>query len=64
MKDYRGWKIAYGRWPEPKYVAVHPDYDASYEGPEDGWVDNGLKASSEDHSDLLAQIDDIEADRE
>lgn len=29
------------------YSASHRDYDASYEGPEDGWVSNGLAAIAE-----------------
>jgi len=38
---YRGWSI------EPAYIgwqAVSPDFDASWEGEEDGWVGNGQSA--------------------
>src|SRR5687767_12736101 len=42
-KSYRGWAVSfeYGY-----YWATSPNYDASYEGPEDGWVDNGLRVSA------------------
>jgi len=35
---YRDWSVDHtpGGW-----CATSPNYDASYEGPEDGWVDNG-----------------------
>ena len=38
---YRGWHIgpAYHGW-----EASSPNFDASYEGPEDGWVSNGQSA--------------------
>jgi hypothetical protein len=51
---YRGWAIAfdYGR-----YTATSPDYDASYEGPEDGWVDNGLIVEARTLDDLCAEVD-------
>jgi len=55
--EYRGWKIRQGRWPEPDWMAEHPDYDASWEGEEDGWVDNGLKAYASTHEALCEEID-------
>ncbi len=54
---YRGWTITLGRWPEPEWSATGPNYDASYEGPEDGWVDNGEKAYGRTREELLAEID-------
>lgn len=60
LPNYRGWKVYRGRWPEPQWLAVHPDYDASYEGPEDGWVDNGLKAHGDTYEDLCDLIDDLQ----
>ena len=54
---YRGFRISHGRWPEPSWIAVHPDYDASWEGEEDGWVDNGLSASAATYEALCAEID-------
>tara|TARA_Y100001951_G_scaffold105173_2_gene120414 strand:+ start:2904 stop:3137 length:234 start_codon:yes stop_codon:yes gene_type:complete len=56
-RTYRGWKVYQGRWPEPAWQAHHDDYDASYEGPEDGWIDNGLKASGDTLDELKAEID-------
>ncbi len=60
---YRGWKISRGRWPEAEWMALHPDYDASWEGEEDGWVDNGLKADAATYEALCAEIDAIEEER-
>lgn len=58
---YRGWAIS---WDYGRYEAVSPDYDASYEGPEDGWVSNGLRAECRDIEGLYAEIDDILDDGE
>lgn len=41
IEVYRGWRI------DAEFIgysATGPDYDASYEGPEDGWVSNGQSA--------------------
>lgn len=54
---YRGWTIHQGRWPEPAWRAYGPNYDASWEGEEDGWVDNGEKADADTHAALLDEID-------
>lgn len=55
---YRGWTIhAPAWWPEIEWTATSPNYDASYEGPEDGWVDNGEKASGRTREELIAEID-------
>jgi len=61
--NYRGWKIRRGRWPEPEWLAEHPNYDASWEGEEDGWVDNGLKADAPTYEALCEEIDIIEEER-
>lgn len=61
---YRGWEVRRGRWPEPDWMAVHPNYDASWEGEEDGWVDNGLKADAATYEALCEEIDIIEEERE
>ena len=60
---YRGWNVREGRWPEPAWIAMHPNYGASYEGPEDGWVDNGLMADGVTYEHLCAEIDAIEEER-
>ncbi len=61
---HRGWTISYDPPPIPirdfDWSATHPDYDASYEGPEDGWVDNGLKVSADTRDALIAEIDDAQ----
>ena len=52
-----GWSI------DPAYVgysASHEDFDASYEGPEDGWVGNGLYCHGMTVQDCLEQIAEIE----
>lgn len=56
-ETYRGWIIRRGRWPEPEWMAFSPDYDASWEGEEDGWVDNGQKADAPTREALIAEID-------
>lgn len=54
VNNYRGWNIdfEYGY-----HTAVHDDYDASWEGEEDGWVDNGLRLSERTLEDLITEID-------
>lgn len=54
---YRGWDCCAGRWPEPNYTATGPDYDASYEGPEDGWVSSGGIVHANTLAELHAEID-------
>lgn len=38
------------------YTAIHDNYDASWEGEEDGWVDNGLKVTARTVGGLLDEI--------
>jgi len=38
-------------------MATGPNYDASYEGPEGGWVDNGEKADAPAREALIKEID-------
>lgn len=54
---YRGWTITQGRWPEPAWLATSSNYDASYEGEDDGWVDNGEKVEAKTYENLIAEID-------
>lgn len=63
IKRYRGWCIYRGSWPEPEWFALHPEYDASYEGEEDGWVDNGLSAHGDTYENLCIEIDEKEDER-
>ena len=63
MTQYRGWTISAGRWPEPAYTATSPNYDASYEGEEDGWVDNGEIVHADTHQGIIAAIDDFLEER-
>lgn len=59
---YRGWTIHYDPPPIPTRIfdwhATGPDYDASYEGEEDGWVDNGQKACGPTREAVCAEIDE------
>lgn len=57
-ETYRGWNVHQGRWPEPAWRAFSPDYDASYEGEEDGWVSNGECADAATYDELTMEIDD------
>lgn len=65
-KTYRGWSIHYDPPPIPTrdfdWRASGPNFDASYEGPEDGWVSNGQAVEAASYPELLAEIDEyIEA---
>lgn len=51
---YRGWSIS---WDYGFYRATGPNYDASYEGPEDGWVDNGEWVEARTLESLYNEID-------
>lgn len=68
-KDVRRglWRIYFDPPPIPvrdcDWHFVHDDYDASWEGEEDGWVSNGLAGHGASLADCLAQIADIEAER-
>lgn len=63
---YRGWSVNFDPKPIPirdfDWTATHPDYDASYEGEEDGWTDNGLKASAATYPILCDEIDALQDD--
>lgn len=54
VQEYRGWAIT---WDYGHYTATGPDYDASYEGEEDGWVDNGHRVSARTRDGLIEEID-------
>jgi hypothetical protein len=64
---YGDWIIYYDPPPIPArncdWHFTHRDYDASYEGEEDGWVSNGLAGSGYSVEDCKAQIAEIEEDR-
>lgn len=51
---HRGWSIT---WDYGFYTATGPDYDASYEGEEDGWVDNGHRVSARTRDALIIEVD-------
>lgn len=59
---YPCWTLewGYGSW-----IAVHDNFDASYEGPEDGWVSNGLQCYSngDDFDSLAEEIDALIEDK-
>lgn len=51
---YRGWRI------DAEFIgysATGPDYDASYEGPEDGWVSNGQYVHGRTVQEVKDEID-------
>ncbi len=68
MWTHRGWKISFDAKPIPcrdfDWEAVHPDYDASYEGPEGGWVSNGLAVQAGTYEALIVEIDVAQDDYE
>jgi len=57
---YRGWSISwdYGYW-----NATGPNYDASWEGEEDGWVSNGEHVTARTREGLIEEIDAFEQER-
>jgi hypothetical protein len=56
---YRRWSIGTNFINE--WEATHPDYDASYEGPEDGWVANpNMRATARTLPELYEGIDECE----
>ena len=62
VKTYRGWSIECDPKPIPSrdcdWTATHPDYDASYEGPEDGWVASHPVLYAATEAEVRAEIDD------
>lgn len=65
---YRGWDISFDMKPIPArnfdWTATGPNYDASYEGPEDGWVATGGQVHAATYEELLAEIDSAILDME
>ena len=53
------WTIVRSEW-LPEFEATHDDYDASWEGEEDGWVSNGLHTSAKTIEGLLEEIEELE----
>lgn len=69
--ERKGHGVQYGRWfihydPPPiparnmDWHFVHDNYDASWEGEEDGWVSNGLGGSCGSFVDALNECDEME----
>ena len=60
LAAYPRWTVewGYGSW-----HAIHDNYDASYEGPEDGWVSNGLDVWGSDFDELAEEIDALILER-
>ena len=58
---YRGWSVSFDHPPIPvrdfDWSAASPDYDASYEGPEDGWASSGEIVHGRTRADVIAAID-------
>lgn len=67
-RTYRGWLIDCDPKPIPvrncDWTATHPDYDASYEGPEDGWVGSHPILYAATEKDLMVEIDCWHMDEE
>lgn len=59
--DFPAWTIEfeYGY-----YTAVHDNYDAEWQGEEDGWVDNGLRVSARTIDGLRGELEEKEAELE
>lgn len=62
IEIYRGWEIREAEtwyFNFQRYYATSPDYNASYEGPEDGWVRSGNVLNGETVEFLKEQIDEF-----
>lgn len=61
---YGPWTIYFDPPPIPirtmDWHFVHDNYDASYEGEEDGWVSNNLSGDSASFADALNGCDEME----
>ena len=59
-RTYRGWSIDINDLAHASdyWQAVHKDYDASYEGPEDGWVGSHPVLTAATEAEVRAEIDD------
>ncbi|MEN3973083.1 hypothetical protein WJS89_10425 [Sphingomicrobium sp. XHP0235] len=59
---YRGWTVSYDPPPIPirhhDWCATGPNFDASYEGSEDGWVSNGEQVFAGTRDELIELIDE------
>jgi hypothetical protein len=60
-ETYKGWTISYDPPPIPirdmDWSAFGPNYDASYEGEEDGFVSNGEAVTARTREALIIEID-------
>lgn len=63
MERHGPWTIQRSEW-LPEWEATHADYDASWEGEEDGWVSNGLHVTAKTIPDLLDEIEELERSRD
>jgi len=58
---YRGWAISYDPPPIPirsfDWTATGPDFDADYQGEEDGFVGNGQQVSAGSRDALIVEVD-------
>ena len=54
LDSYRGWSIG---WEYGRFQAFGPNYEASWEGEEDGWVASGGSVEARTREDLIAEID-------
>jgi hypothetical protein len=51
---YRGWSIS---WDYGRFTATGPNYEASWEGEETGWIPTGGAVEARTREDLLMEID-------
>lgn len=51
---YRGWSIS---WDYGRFTATSPNYEASWEGEEDGWVASGGQVEACTREALIEEID-------
>ncbi|UXO93967.1 hypothetical protein Pan3_45 [Pseudanabaena phage Pan3] len=61
-RTYRDWQL--NGWEYGRFTATHVDFDASWEGDEDGWVGSHPTLDGRTEEELLAAIDDWHDEQE
>ena len=57
-QTHRGWSIELDPALGIIWIATGPNYDASYEGAEEGWISNGEYVTASTRENLIREIDE------
>lgn len=61
---HRGWTIEPCEFRRDYWTATGPDYDASTDGGEGDWIDNGERVEAKGFREILSEIDAFISDTE